>query len=115
MVTGSLPLLLSGDVLDLNAWHLSVRGLVSKCDRNQSSAAKSRPRQRNSGYSALPSESQCVLDDEPDSDDDGTPVRMAKGVFVLKPSYYHLMWVHKDSHIVERSAAVIWFTDALAQ
>ncbi|KAH6948149.1 hypothetical protein HPB50_023099 [Hyalomma asiaticum] len=42
-------------------------------------------------------------------------VRMANGVFVLKPSYYHLMWVHKDSHIVERSAAVIWFTDALAQ
>ncbi|KAH6948918.1 hypothetical protein HPB50_027003 [Hyalomma asiaticum] len=42
-------------------------------------------------------------------------VRMANGVFVLKPSYYHLMWVHKDSHIVERSAAVIWFTDALAR
>ncbi|KAH6944156.1 hypothetical protein HPB50_002087 [Hyalomma asiaticum] len=31
-----------------------------------------------------------------------TTVRMANGVFVLKPSYYHLMWVHKDSHIVER-------------
>ncbi|KAH6923910.1 hypothetical protein HPB50_009268 [Hyalomma asiaticum] len=42
-------------------------------------------------------------------------VRMANGVFVLKPSYYHLMWVHKDSHIVERSAVVTWFTDALAQ
>ncbi|KAH6922087.1 hypothetical protein HPB50_009122 [Hyalomma asiaticum] len=40
-------------------------------------------------------------------------VRMANGVFVLKRSYYHLMWVHKDSHIVERSAAVI--TDALAR